>query len=42
MEEKPAVTGPVVALHELLAPVRLNVGNPVGASDPVLPVIVAV
>jgi hypothetical protein len=32
--EIPLTTGPVVALQELLAPVKLHVGVPVGALEP--------
>ena len=42
MDETELVIGPVVEEHDVLAPVRLHVGAPVGATEPVAPVIVAV
>ena len=42
MDETPLVTGPVFVVHEVLGALKLQVGAPVGASEPFVPVIVAV
>ena len=42
MDETELVIGPVVEEHEVLAPVMLHKGAPVGATEPADPVIVAV
>ena len=42
MAETKLITGPLLDAHDVLAPLRLQSGKPVGASDPVAPVIVAV
>ena len=42
VEVVPFVTGPEMELHEVLGPVSVQVGVPVGARAPLVPVIVAV
>lgn len=45
MEETPLLVGPAAGVHDEIAPlgpVKLHVGVPVGASEPVVPVIVPV
>ena len=40
--ELPLVTGPVLVVHEVVEPVSVQVGAPVGVSEPVTPVTVVV
>ena len=42
VEVIPFVTGPEMELQEVLGPVSVQVGTPVGATDPVVPAMVAV
>ena len=41
-DDVPLVTGPVLVVHEVVEPVSVQVGAPVGVSEPVTPVTVAV
>ena len=42
VEVIPLITGPEMELQEVLGPLSVQVGTPVGATEPVVPVIVAV
>jgi hypothetical protein len=42
IDESPLVTGPLEEEHDVLGPVSVQVGVPVGAREPVTPVIVPV
>jgi hypothetical protein len=42
MEVIPEVTGPVFVAQDPTAPVTVQIGTPVGANDPMIPVMVAV